>query len=137
LLENNIRREATQAGYGLALTEDEADMVVVPSVRGGWGLRGRTMLISFLTLTVYTPVHYPWRIDIHFYDHERQPIGDVFEKGTLTYHSWFIAIIPATLIQGWVLIPPAWRDLTETTARLTIGKLAGLSLKHEKHGDVR
>ncbi|MHC4447618.1 MAG: hypothetical protein ACYSXF_07555 [Planctomycetota bacterium] len=114
--DTRIREHLTAAGYEITPIEDDADLVVSTSVRGWWAYHGRSALISFVTLTVYTPLYYRWAIDVHVYGPDERPVASALERGKFTYRSFFIVLFPSSLYQGFTLIPPEWQRLVDASA---------------------
>jgi hypothetical protein len=111
-----VREQLTAAGYKITPIEDNADLVVSTSVRGWWAYHGRSALISFLTLTVYTPLYFRWAIDVHVYGPDAKPVASSIERGKFTYQSFLIVFFPSSLYQGFTLIPPEWQRLVSASA---------------------
>ena len=126
LLEAMLYKNLEEMNYSVSRSREDADYVLSCTMRGSWDHGGSSALVSFVTLSVYTPIWYPWIIEVNIYNARGEQVADAYERGYVRWDCFGVLAVPTTVVQGLLAVPESWRNLAKVASETAMGKLASL-----------
>lgn len=128
-----IREHLLAVNCTLASSPDAADYRVDCRLRGQQSNFAKTVIVGFLTASIYVPITYDWTVQVNIYDRAGNYLPDTYHRGRLHWQSFVYIFVPTTIVQYYQNVAPLWDSLVHEAALTCTGRIqsAGLLQREE------